>query len=275
MSVGIVIVSHSAQLAAGVVQLAGEMAQGVVISAAGGTDDGGIGTSLERIEAACREAAGAGEGVVILCDLGSAVMTSELYLEMLDEAERDCFRLVDAPLVEGAVAAGVAAAQGEGLDAVAGAAHAAWGRQAAGEPAASAGPGEPVAPAEPAGPGESAGPAPAGFAEPAEPVASAASAGSAAAPEAGVSRSLRLVNPAGLHARPAATLVKLAAGFDARITVDGADAASLLSLVSLGAKAGQEITVTARGPQEREALEAIARLVEDGFGEMEASSPGS
>ncbi len=80
MTVGLVVVSHSEKIADGAVELAAQMAPDVVIIAAGGTDDGRIGTSLEKVMAALEQAAG-GNGVVVLTDLGSAVMTAESAME--------------------------------------------------------------------------------------------------------------------------------------------------------------------------------------------------
>ena len=114
--VGIVLVSHSAALAEGTAELAGQIGGGsVVIAAAGGTDDGGIGTSIARVrEAVLRAEAGA--GVVILPDLGSSVLTVRALL-----AEEDFpgpVALADAPFVEGAVVATVTAAAGGDVKAV-------------------------------------------------------------------------------------------------------------------------------------------------------------
>ena len=117
MSVGLVIVSHSAKLAEGVRELAEQMARDVTIATAGGTDDGGIGTSLEKISAGIA-AADSGDGALLLADLGSAVMTAETALEFLDDEQRARVRLADAPLVEGSVAAAVAAQSGRNLQAV-------------------------------------------------------------------------------------------------------------------------------------------------------------
>ncbi len=105
--VGIVIVSHSQKLAEGVVELAQMMATEVDIAAAGGLE-GGLGTSYARIQHAVEEVNGA-DGAIVLVDMGSAVMTAELVLEKMHD---DHLLLVDAPLVEGAVLAAVAAAQG-------------------------------------------------------------------------------------------------------------------------------------------------------------------
>ena len=82
MSVGLVIVSHSVKLAEGVVELAAQMAQDVALRAAGGTEDGRIGTSFELVAAAVAELRAAGHEVAILTDLGSATMTVEAVLEL-------------------------------------------------------------------------------------------------------------------------------------------------------------------------------------------------
>ncbi|MET1022480.1 MAG: dihydroxyacetone kinase phosphoryl donor subunit DhaM [Arthrobacter sp.] len=111
MTVRLVVVSHSEKIADGAVELAAQMAPDVLILPAGGTDDGRIGTSLERVMAALEQAADANsEGTVVLTDLGSAVMTAEAGLEFL--ADPSSVLLADAPLVEGLVAAAVAAQAG-------------------------------------------------------------------------------------------------------------------------------------------------------------------
>jgi phosphoenolpyruvate---glycerone phosphotransferase subunit DhaM len=122
--VGIVVVSHSRDIASGTAELAGQMAGPEVrIEAAGGTPDGGLGTDAERVRAAIA-AADAGDGVIVLCDLGSAILTVRA---VLGGDEEDGVKLVDAPLVEGAVAAAVTASAGLGVDDVASAAQEAWG----------------------------------------------------------------------------------------------------------------------------------------------------
>src|SRR5271154_7402478 len=115
--VGIVIVSHSARLADGVVELAREMAgPDVAMVAAGGLDlpDRPLGTDAVLIERAIDEA-WADDGVLVLMDLGSAVMSAEMAAEMLPDDRRSRVLLCEAPLVEGAVAAAVAARLGEPL----------------------------------------------------------------------------------------------------------------------------------------------------------------
>ncbi|WP_368917502.1 dihydroxyacetone kinase phosphoryl donor subunit DhaM [Corynebacterium striatum] len=114
--VGLVLVSHSAKLAEGLADLAGQMAADVRIAAAGGLESGEIGTSYDLIESAINDLLGEGLAVVVLTDLGSATMTVESVLEFLDD---EPVRFVDAPLVEAAIAAATAAQQGDDLDAVA------------------------------------------------------------------------------------------------------------------------------------------------------------
>ena len=118
MHVGLVIVSHSAMLAAGVVELAGQMAGDVRIEAAGGTEDGGVGTDATMIARAI-EAADSGKGVLVLVDLGSAVLATQLAIEeLLAPGQRGRVRISQAPLVEGAVVAAVQASIGASLDEV-------------------------------------------------------------------------------------------------------------------------------------------------------------
>ncbi|MFE9609788.1 PTS-dependent dihydroxyacetone kinase phosphotransferase subunit DhaM [Streptomyces sp. NPDC006012] len=117
--VGIVLVSHSAEVAASVAELAKGLAggaEGVSVAPAGGTEGGGLGTSAELIAAAAA-AVDRGAGVAVLTDLGSAVLTVKALLAEGDELP-DNTRLVDAPFVEGAVAAVVTAAAGADLAAV-------------------------------------------------------------------------------------------------------------------------------------------------------------
>ena len=227
--VGIVFVSHSADIAAGLVTLARQMAPTVALVAAGGTDDGGIGTSFDKITAGLAEADN-GRGVVLLCDLGSAILTAETALDFLDDEARQRARLADAPLVEGGVAAAVAAQIGGDLAAVVAAAESARESSALPEPAAAGG----------------------------------AGAGGAARP---VSRTVVLRNRDGLHARPAADFVKLASGFDAEVTVNGKDAHSLLGIMSLGLTRGMSVQISGPDERSRAAVDALADLIETGFGE--------
>jgi phosphoenolpyruvate-protein phosphotransferase/dihydroxyacetone kinase phosphotransfer subunit len=246
--VGLVIVSHSAGLAAGVVELARQMGgEEVAIEAAGGMaePEGAIGTDMVLVQAAIERAAGP-DGVVVFMDLGSAVMSAEMAAEMVG-AERDDVRVVlsDAPLVEGAVAAAARAAAGAPLDEVLTEARRALGMKSV-----------QLGVEEPAGAG-------AGAPEP------------DAGPGAGA-QELRLdvAIPLGIHARPAARIVEAAARFDARISVQDAttsrgpaDARSLSGLVMLGVRQGHELLVRAEGPEADAALAALRDLAADGFGD--------
>ncbi|HLV03076.1 dihydroxyacetone kinase phosphoryl donor subunit DhaM [uncultured Georgenia sp.] len=226
MTTAIVVVSHSAQLARGVCEVAAQMAPDVPLRAAGGTVDGRIGTSFDKVLTTVVELTEEPvDGVVVLTDLGSATMTAESVLEMVDD-ERVV--LADAPLVEGAIAAAVAAQGGADPTAV---------RRAAEEAAASF-PGAGAAGAEESGVGEDA-----------------------------VERVLELRNALGLHARPAAMLARVASGFDARIEVEGVDGTSVLALIALGLEGGARMRVRASGRQAEEVLDAISQIVADGFGE--------
>ena len=114
--VGIVVVSHSPDLANGVVALAGELAgSDVRIQGVGGGPDGRLGTDGERVREAIRRV-DAGDGVILLADLGSAILTIR---HVLESRANNHARLVDAPLVEGAVAAAVMASAGCSMDEVA------------------------------------------------------------------------------------------------------------------------------------------------------------
>jgi phosphoenolpyruvate---glycerone phosphotransferase subunit DhaM len=116
--VGIVVVSHSAQIAAGTVELARQMAgDDLRIEAAGGTADGSLGTDAGAIMAAIQAAEG-GAGVLVLMDLGSAVLATQTALELLGADVAAHVRLSGGPLVEGAVVAAVQASIGDDLAAV-------------------------------------------------------------------------------------------------------------------------------------------------------------
>ena len=231
--VGVLFVSHSAAIAAGLVELAMQMAPSAALIAAGGTDDGRIGTSFDLVTAGLTEA-DSGSGVVVLCDLGSAILTAETALDFLDDEVAARVRIVDAPLVEGGVAAAVAAEAGDPLEVVVAAAESARGSTSAAVVAS----------------------------------ADAAEVGASTAPAAsGYTRSIRLVNSDGLHARPAAELVKLASTFPQKVTVNGTDAKSLLGIMSLGLTKGAQVDITSADLSGRDAVDALAALAESGFGE--------
>ena len=110
--VGIVIVSHSEKLAVGVVEIAKMTAHNAPLAAAGGLDDGGLGTSYTKISEAIDEVYSE-DGVAVLMDMGSAVMTTEIVIEDKDDSK---VRMLDCPLVEGAVLAAVESTGGISLD---------------------------------------------------------------------------------------------------------------------------------------------------------------
>ncbi len=116
--VGLVIVSHSYDVAKGVKELSMQMVQSdIKIIDAGGMSDGEIGTDPNKIRDAII-AADTGEGVVILVDLGSAIMSSEMAIEFLDIEQQERIVIADAPVVEGAIAAAVQASVGGTLQQV-------------------------------------------------------------------------------------------------------------------------------------------------------------
>ncbi|TDC46003.1 phosphoenolpyruvate--protein phosphotransferase [Actinomadura sp. KC345] len=121
--VGIVVISHSRTLAEGVVEVARAMGVGkAVVEPAGGDSEGGLGTSVDLAEDAVARADG-GDGVLLLADLGSSVLTARMLIEDAGAVE---LVLADAPLVEGAVAAASMAATGADLAAVRAAAESAY-----------------------------------------------------------------------------------------------------------------------------------------------------
>lgn len=241
MTVALVLVSHAAEVAEGTARIAREMAPDVVVLAAGGID-GGLGTSADTVLAAVEDAAGraGGDGVVVLTDLGSAVLTAESVVEMLDDDVAARVRVPDAPLVEGAVAAAVAAQLGGDVDAVARAATRAGVVAPTG-----GGPGEPDAPARAGG----------------------TSAESLDGDDV-VERPATLRNPLGLHARPAAVVARTVGRLGADVRVDGVNAASVLELMQLAATGGRTLSVTGRGAGAADVVAEVVQLLESGFGEV-------
>ncbi len=225
--IGLVLVSHSDRLVEGLRDLVAQMEPEVPLAIAGGTDDGELGTSLELVMAAIDEV-DQGDGVVILFDLGSAEMTAESAVEFLDEEQRARCLVVDAPLVEGALAAAGVAGGGANLGEVVAAAANAYGR----------------APDE---------------ADPDEPMERSVElrltnvSGLHARPAAQIARALR----------PFEAQVRI----EHAETGDSANAGSALGLVSLGAPAGTTIIVRAGGPDAAQALDTVRDLVVRRFGE--------
>jgi PTS hybrid protein len=223
--VGLVLVSHSAKLADGLAELAGQMAPDVKILPAGGLPDGTLGTDFDAVSTAL-DRADAGAGVALLYDLGSAKMTADLALEMLGDPTRSA--VVDAPFVEGAVAAAVAAQGGADLEAVITAAV------SAGAPPIEEGDEDEE---EPAGPGM----------------------------EFVLTNEIGLhARPAALLAR---SVADVDAQVTVRFGEKQANAASVLALMGLGARGGDRIEVTATGPDASEALRRVGDLVARRFDE--------
>lgn len=242
--VGLVAVSHSRALAEAAVALAREMAApDQPIEVAAGTDDGGFGTDAAAIAAAIA-AADRGAGVVVLMDLGSAVLSAELARELIDDPDR--VLLCPAPFVEGLVVAAVAAAGGADRAAVA--AQAADALRAKTEQLGAPDP----APPDPEGTG------PAGAAAE-ETAAEGADAEETARGE------FVVADPQGLHARPASRLVAAVQALDGvRVQLRNATTGSgpvpgdgLMGLLTLGVLAGHRIEVEAVGPAAEAAVRAV------------------
>ena len=237
--VGIVVVSHSPDLARAAVNLALQMVHGPVpnIEIAAGTSDDRLGTDPVAVAEAV-VAADDGEGVVVIMDLGSAVLSAELALELLSRP-RIRTRLVPAAFVEGIFAAVISAAGGAQLDAVARAAEEALHAKAA----------QLGQPRPPTGVDDS-------ITSPASVLAKAV-----------------IVNPDGIHARPAALIVEAVASLDARVTIATnrsapVSARSPTALMSLGTRAGDVLRIEADGADAAAAVDRIVALVRDGFFEL-------
>jgi dihydroxyacetone kinase phosphotransfer subunit len=237
--VGIVIVSHSHQLAAGVKELADSLTGGrVPIQAAGGLDDHTLGTTLDRILPAIH-AAWRGDGIVVLVDLGSSVLNATLALEQLPADMSQRVILSTAPLVEAAVLAAVEADAGSDLAKVLDAAS----------KAATFPKGDLQSPTAPA----------------AQPAASTAR----------VEALVELVNPVGLHARPAARIVQIIRESGATVYLSKVGsgqppvrADSLLSLLILNGHQGDQLLISAEGAHAQTALDSIRDLIARGFREL-------
>jgi phosphocarrier protein FPr len=268
-TVGFVVVSHSAPLARAAVDLAREMlhSSDVRVEVAAGLDEDTFGTDAMKIHDALL-AADSGAGVVVLMDLGSALLSTELALDLLDDDARSRVLLCPAPLVEGLVVGVVAAAGGASREAVAAEASGGLaGKQAHlahHNPGAAADGGD-------GGPADASGPSDA--------VAGATLGGPTAV--GSVTGSFVVTTPHGLHARPAARLVQEVARFDATVTLRnvttgaGPVAASSLSRVAtLGARHGHAVEVGATGPQAYAAVDHVLALAGRAFDEEAAPADG-
>lgn len=251
--VGIVIVSHSKQLALGVRELAAQMVQGQVpIAVAAGIEDpeNPLGTDPMQVYEAIASIF-ADDGVLVLMDLGSALMSAEMALEFLPPEQREKVYLCEAPLVEGALAAVVAAAAGMNIQQVMAEARGAL-----------------VAKATQLGMGVLP-----------QPVVNEPSTN----PESPTGEiRLTVNNRLGLHARPAAQFVATAARFQSQILVQNLTlnsptvrGDSINSVTTLGVRQGHELVITAIGADAETALAALQALVINNFGEGDRIGRGA
>ena len=251
--IGIVIVSHSAKLAEGVVELARNMGGAdLPIQAAGGMsmEDATLGTDPIRILKAIEQVYSE-DGVLVLMDLGSAILSSEMALEMLPEEKRSRVFLCEAPIVEGAIAAAVQARIGSSIQQVMSEARSALTPKA----------------------------------NHLSPVASLTVDRSQVinSHENRLVIQLPVKNTLGLHARPAARFVQTAGKFPQETilvrnltTGNGpVNAKSINSVITLGVRQGHQIEVAASGPNPQAALDAIKVLAADNFGDNESLTPSS
>jgi multiphosphoryl transfer protein len=246
--VGLVIVSHSATLAQGVAELVrGLPGPPVALAMAGGLDlpDRPLGTDAYLVQRAIAQVY-SGEGVLVLMDLGSAVLSAEMAREAFSAEQRARIILCEAPLVEGTVAAAVQAQLGGSLDQVAASARAAL------EPKTNQ-----LGPATPSPP---------------RPAPDETQGGAAQR------RELRLTvqNRLGLHLRPAARFVQTASRFRADIRVTNTSASrgpvsaqSINGLMTLAVRQGHDICVTASGPEAEAGLAALRALAQANFGDAD------
>jgi phosphoenolpyruvate---glycerone phosphotransferase subunit DhaM len=236
--IGLVIVSHSPRLAEAAVDLALQMVHGRVppIRIAAGVE-GRFGTDAAAVATAIDEVAGA-DGVLVITDLGSAVLSAGLALELTESGTEVI--VSGGPFVEGITAGLVLAAAGAALAEVA--------REVSSALDAKLGQLEPL-------------PGPLLQASPVIPDPRSADE--------------VLINPEGLHARPAAMFVQAVGGYDAVVDVTNLTtghgpvaAKSLIGLLSLGAKQGHRLRLDGQGPDAATAVGALRRLLADGFGEV-------
>ena len=234
MAASLVLICHSAKLADGLLELVQQIARSkVVVFAAGGLDKDTLGSNPEQIRSIL-ECAENPEGTLVLMDLGSSILATEMALSEWPVERRARVLLCDAPLVEGAVAAATQLSAGASLqEAAAEACNALQPKQAQ-----------------------------LGAPPPQDAPAHATALGTD-------SRLLILTHPMGLHARPAALFVQTAQRFRSEISVRHgqrqANAKSITSILTLGANQGAEIELTAEGIDAQQALAALTSLVQSDF----------
>jgi phosphoenolpyruvate---glycerone phosphotransferase subunit DhaM len=236
--IALLIISHSANIARGVKELAQQMARDkVAIAAAGGTPGGDLGTSVDLITQALGEL-GSPDGVLVLVDMGSAIMSAEMAMELSGLPNM----ISRAPLVEGALVAAVEATRPDAtLAEVAASAERALEAKGLATPTAPA-----AATEEPAPPA----------------IISAAT-------------TLTIANKAGLHMRPANLFIQTAQRFTSTIRARNldrperpeGDVKRILDVMKLGVAPGQRIEVRAEGDDAQAAIDALTQLVSENFGE--------
>ena len=236
-------VSHSPELAHAAVNLALQMVHGSAprIEIAAGTSDHRLGTDAAVVADAV-VASDDGEGVVVIMDLGSAVLSAELAIELLPEPHIPT-RLVPAAFVEGIFAAVVSAAGGADLDAVAGEAVAALAAKITQLDQTRARPGAVVPDT----------------------------------PDSAIVAQTKIVNQDGIHARPAALISGALASLDVRVTIatqrsPAVSARSPTALMSLGTRVGDVLRIEADGPDASAGVDRVLDLVRDGFGELDSTA---
>lgn len=247
--IGLVIVSHSRPLAKALVKLVRQIASpdvSIALAAGVGENRQTFGTDATEIKEAIQSVFSP-DGVLVLMDLGSAVLSAQMALDLIPPEMAEKVRFCSGPLVEGSIAAGVQIGLGSDLDTVATEArHALLPKQ------------------------DQLGDLPAKVEEATLPSSPEVK---PAVPTESIT--LDLVNQYGLHARPAARFVQTAAGFEANVSVKNlsngkgpVSARSLNAVVTLGAIKGHRVCISASGADADSALQALKALVESGFGEL-------
>lgn len=250
--VNLVLVSHSPSLARGAAELARLMTQQspLIIATAAGTGDENspLGTNAEEIAKAMEEAY-SDDGVLVLMDMGSAVLSAEMALEFLPPDKKAKFMLSSAPIVEGAVSAAVQASLGGNLEQVRAEAIGSLGNKTAQLSASE------------------------------ESNVAQSQASSEAVSGSTVDAVIEIRNRLGLHARPAATFVQTAGRFASKIQLSRTDnetqrsnAKSINAVASMGLRRGETIHVWAEGPDASAAIDALNKAAENDFGETEEAT---
>lgn len=247
--IGIVIVSHSKKLAEGLRDLAEQMSQiDVPVAVAAGINDPNnpIGTDATQVYAAI-ESVYHPDGVLVVMDMGSALLSAETALEFLSPEQKANVYLCSAPLVEGTLSAVIQTAVGSSIQEVL--------AEAKGALAAKR---EHFQHAEVHNP-------------------AAVSAKPPASTEGALELRLTIQNRLGLHARPAANFVRTANRYQAETWVHkgskSANAKSINQVATLGVRQGEQIVLTANGPDAAQALSALEALADNLFGEAETPTP--